>query len=194
MKYLMFSVLLVFAVIPAYADGGWSFIDDLRKLSQDFVETITIDQKQKQELVLRNLAQWQTQREQLIQQNLPVPVQYDQVISQKQETIKNIEPENSFLSNVVDSVLVGQELGKIKSYVSEFHKLKTDDVSYYEKSARVASLESNVNQLNLVKKHCDLISVNSLLSSEDPYESIVNDYCPALQDVPKPAVMSVLGE
>ena len=186
--------MIVFAVIPAYADNGWSFIDDLRKLSQDFVETITIDPQHKQELVLRNLAQWQLQRENLIQQNLPVPPQYDNVISQKQEIIKNIEPENSFLSNAVDSVLVGQELGKIKSFVSEFHKLKTDQVSSNEKPGKIASLESNVNQLNLVKKHCSIISVNALLLSDDPYDSIVKTYCPVLKDIPKPVAMSVLGE
>lgn len=194
MKYGIFLALLIISVIPAHADNGWNFINDFRKLSQNFVEAITIDPQQKQELILRNMAQWQNEKEQLVQNNMPVPVQYDQIINQKQESIKRMENDDHFLSNIIDSVLVGQELGKIQSYVTEFHKLKTENIPSTEKQSRVTNLEREVNQLNLVKKHCTPISVNVLLSVSDPYDTITTDYCSTLKDIPKPVIMSAIGE
>ena len=140
------------------------------------------------------MAEWQKEKEQLISQNKPVPIQFDDIITEKQESIKNTETDNHFLSEIVDSVLVGQELGKIQSFVQEFHKLKTENIPTNEKSTRIASLEKDVNQLQLVKKHCTPISVNALLSASDPYYSLTNNYCKTLKDIPKPVVMSAIGE
>ena len=195
----MLTVLLVCSVIPsAYAFPGfdnWNFLQDLRRVSQSFVEAIIIDPQQKQELILRNLAEWQAEKEQMISQGIPVPKQYDDVINAKQMAIQRTESEsNSPLSDVIDTVLIGQELGKIRSYVEEFHKLKTDNISLTDKSTRANDLERQVNQLNLVKKHCTPISVNVLLSVQEPYDSITNDYCEILNTIPKPVVLSAIGE
>ena len=195
----MLTVLLVCSVIPsAYAFPGFdncNFLQDLRRVSQSFVEAIIIDPQQKQELITRNLAEWQAEKEQMISQGIPVPKQYDDVINAKQMAIQRTESEsNSPLSDVIDAVLIGQELGKIRSYVEEFHKLKTDDISIIDKSSRANDLERQVNQLNLVKKHCTPISVNVLLSVQEPYDSLTNDYCQILNTIPKPVVLSAIGE
>ena len=195
----MFTVLLVCSVIPsAYAFPGfenWNFLQDLRRVSQSFVETIIIDPQQKQELILKNLAGWQAEKEQMISQGIPVPKQYDDVINAKQMAIQRTETEsNHVLSDIVDTVLIGQELGKIRTYVQEFHKLKTEDISITDKSARANELERQVNQLNLVKKHCTPISVNVLLSVQEPYDSLTNDYCKVLNTLPKQVVLSTIGE
>ena len=195
MHYIIVILLLGFLIIPsAYADNGWNIFHDFKKMSQGFFESITISPEQKQSLILQNMAQWQKEKELLLNQNKPVPVQFDQVISEKQESLKNTESENHFLSEIVDSVLVGQELGKIQSFVQEFHKLKTQDIPSNEKSSRINTLEKDVNQLQLVKKHCTVISVNALLSVSDPYYSLTNDYCKTLKDIPKPVIMSAIGE
>ena len=85
-------------------------------------------------------------------------------------------------------------MGKIRTYVQEFHKLKTEDISITDKSARANELERQVNQLNLVKKHCTPISVNVLLSVQEPYDSLTNDYCKVLNTLPKQVVLSTIGE
>ena len=192
-------LFLIFSLVQSvYAFTGfdnWNFLQDLRRVSQSFVEIIIIDPQQKQELILRNLAGWQAEKEQMISQGIPVPKQYDDVINAKQIAIQRTESEsNSPLSDVIYTVLIGQELGKIRSYVQEFHKLKTDDISITDKSTRVNNLEREVNQLNLVKKHCTPISVNVLLSVQEPYDSITNDYCKILNTIPKPVVLSAIGE
>ena len=176
---------------PGY--DGWNVFHDFKKISQNFFEAIAISPEQKQALILQNMAQWQKEKEELISQNIQVPVQYDQTIAEKQESIKNTETDNHFLSEIIDSVLVGQELGKIQSYVNEFHKLKTENIPVDEKSNRVASLEKDVNKLNLVKKHCTYVSVNALVLSDEPYELLVSNYCHVLRDIPKPVVMASVG-
>ena len=181
-------------VPSAYADNGWNIFYDFKKISQGFFESIAISPEQKQAIILQNMAEWQKEKEQLTSQNKPVPIQFDDIILEKQESIKNTETDNHFLSDIVDSVLVGQELGKIQSYVSEFHKLKTENIQDNEKSSRIYELERNVNQLQLVKKHCTPISVNTLLSVSDPYDSLTSNYCKTLKDIPKPVVMSALGD
>ena len=192
-------LFLVISLVPsAYAFPGfdnWNFLQDLRRVSQSFVETIIIDKQQKQELIMKNLAGWQAEKEYMISQGMQVPKQYDDVINAKQMAIQRTESEsNSPLSDVIDTVLIGQELGKIRSYVKEFHKLKTEDISLTDKSARANDLERQVNQLNLVKKHCTPISVNVLLSVQEPYDSLTNDYCEILNTIPKPVVLSAIGE
>ena len=198
MHYIIVGLLFGFLLIPsAYAFpgyDGWNIFHDFKKISQGFFESITISPEQKQALILQNMAEWQNEKERLISQNIPVPVQYDQVIAEKQESIKNTETDNHFLSEIIDSVLVGQELGKIQNYVSEFHKLKTEDIPTQEKSSRVISLERDVNQLNLVKKHCSPVSVNALVSSDEPYDLLVNNYCSILKEIPKTIVLSAIGE
>jgi hypothetical protein len=195
MHYLLVVLLLGFIVIPsAYADNGWNIFHDIKKISQGFFESIAISSEQKQSIILQNMAQWQKEKESLINQNKHVPVQFDQIISEKQESLKDTESDNHFLSDIVDSVLVGQELGKIQGFVQEFHKLKTQDIPYSEKSSRINILERDVNQLQLVKRHCTPVSVNALLSVSDPYYSLTNDYCKTLKDIPKPVVMSAIGE
>ena len=192
-------LFLIFSLVQSvYAFTGfdnWNFLQDLRRVSQSFVEIIIIDPQQKQELILRNLAGWQAEKEQMISQGIPVPKQYDDVINAKQIAIQRTESEsNSPLSDVIYTVLIGQELGKIRTYVQEFHKLKTEDISITDKSARASDLERQVNQLNLVKKHCTPISVNVLLSVQEPYDSLTNDYCKILNTIPKPVVLSAIGE
>ena len=187
--------MLGFLIVPsAYADNGWNIFHDFRKISQGFFESIAINPEQKQSIILQNMAEWQKEKEQLASQNKPVTIQFDNIISEKQESIKNTETDNHFLSDLVDSVLVGQELGKIQNYVKEFHKLKTEYITSQEKSARITGLEKDVNQLNLVKKHCTPVSVNVLLSVSDPYDSLTNDFCKTLKNIPKPVVMSAIGE
>jgi len=188
-------VLFGFVVIPsAYADNGWNIFHDFKKISQGFFEAIAINPEQKQAIILQNMAEWQKEKESLISQNMPVPVQFDNIILEKQESIKTTETDNHFLSELVDSVLIGQELGKIQSYVKEFHKLKTEDIPNNEKSNRIVTLERDVNQLQLVKKHCVPVSVNVLLSVSDPYDTLADDYCKTLKDIPKPVIMSVIGD
>ena len=185
-------------ITPVYAFPGfenWTIFQDWRNFSQNFVEIITIDPQQKQEIILKNMAEWQSEKEAMIKEGKVVPRQYDEIIAKKQVAIQRTETnQNHVLSDIVDTVLVGQELGSIRSYVAEFHKLKTDDIPSTEKSERIVLLERNVNQLNLVKKHCSPVSVNVLLSVEEPYDSLVNDYCKVLKNIPKPVVMSAIGE
>ena len=182
----------------AYAFPGfenWTIFQDWRNFSQNFVEIITIDPQQKQEILLKNMAEWQSEKEVMIKQGKAVPIQYDEIIAKKQNAIQRTETnQNHVLSDIVDTVLVGQELGSIRSYVAEFHKLKTDDIPSTEKSERITVLERNVNQLNLVKKHCSPVSVNVLLSVQDPYDSLITDYCKVLKNIPRPVVMSAIGE
>ena len=199
MHYEIVILLLVFSMItPVYAFPGfenWTIFQDWRNFSQNFVEIITIDPQQKQEIILKNMAEWQSEKEAMIKEGKVVPRQYDEIIAKKQVAIQRTETnQNHVLSDIVDTVLVGQELGSIRSYVAEFHKLKTDDIPSTEKSERIILLERNVNQLNLVKKHCSPVSVNVLISVEDPYYSLVNDYCKVLKNIPKPVVMSAIGE
>ncbi|MEK6829217.1 MAG: hypothetical protein AABY15_03745, partial [Nanoarchaeota archaeon] len=196
MNYGIILVLfLIFSLVPsAYAFPGfenWTIFQDWRNFSQNFVEIITIDPQQKQEILLKNMAEWQSEKETMIKEGKSVPKQYDEIIAKKQDAIQRTETnQNHVLSDIVDTVLVGQELGSIRSYVAEFHKLKTDDIPSTEKSERITVLERNVNQLNLVKKHCSPVSVNVLLSVQDPYDSLITDYCKVLKNIPRPVVMS----
>ena len=199
MHYQIIIVLFAFFIInPAYAFPGfenWTIFQDWRNFSQNFVEIITIDPQQKQEILLKNMAEWQSEKEAMIKQGKAVPIQYDEIIAKKQDAIQRTETnQNHVLSDIVDTVLVGQELGSIRNYVAEFHKLKTDNISSTEKSERIIVLERDVNQLNLVKKHCSPVSVNVLLSVQDPYDSLITDYCKVLKNIPRPVIMSAIGE
>lgn len=182
-------------IVPAYAFPGfdsWNFFSDFKRVSQTFVESITIDPVQRQQIIVKNMAQWQAEKDELISQNKPVPKQYDDIISAKKESIKKMDTESSnALSSVIDTVLVGNEMGKINSFVKRFHELR--EHPGVDDGQKITELEKEVNQLNLVKKHCKPISVNVLISVKEPYDSIV-DSCSVLKDIPKPVVMASLGE
>lgn len=192
---LLAIVVLSTPLMQAFGDEGykWGFFQDLKKNYQGFVEYITVDPVKKQEVTLRHVAEWQQEKEKLIAQNQPIPQELETTIMEKKSDVENIQTQSTnSLSKLMDTVLIAKELGKIREYTATFHKLKTNEITESEKSSTISALESNVNNLELVKKHCTYVSVHELLSVQEPYDKI-KSYCGILNDVPKPVAMSTLG-
>lgn len=192
---LLAIVVLSTPLMQAFGDEGykWGFFQDLKKDYQGFVEWITVDPVKKQEITLKHVAEWQQEKEMLIATNQPIPQELESTIMEKKQDVENIQTESTdSLSKLMDTVLIAKELGKIREYTATFHKLKTNEIVETEKSSTISSLESNVNSLELVKKHCSYVSVNELLAVPEPYDKI-RSYCTILGDVPKPVAMATLG-
>ena len=103
MRYSALFLLIVcaysfsFTVSQSYAWNGNDGVNigfELKKGIQWFTETITIDPIQKQKIILSNMASWQNEKETLIQNNQPIPPELDEIISEKQSDIKNINTES----------------------------------------------------------------------------------------------------
>jgi hypothetical protein len=180
--------------LQAFAySANWSFFSDVKKGWHDFLETIVTEPQKKQELVLKNMAEWQKEKEQLLATNQPVPMELEVTIREKQSKLESIStPSTNGLATIVDTILVAKELGKIQSYVAQFHKLKTEEIPQDQRQQMIQSLESDVNQLEIVRKHCIPISVNSLLAVNDAYETLKTSYCKVLEGVPRQTVQNTL--
>lgn len=188
----MFTCSILF--MPVSHVYAWNGIDVITKFSQDVFESIaSVDPNWKQQVITKNLAGWQAQKEELLNNGQQVPQELETVLQEKSAKLNEIQNESSgALSTIIDIVQQGNELLKIREYVSDFHRLKSGEISPDQQSDVVTVLESNVNNLGLVKKYCMHVYVNDLLKAEDPYEKIKSDYCPVLQDVPKETVMASL--
>lgn len=187
---VMFTCSILF--VPVSQVYAWDGFSSLKKLGQEIHESIaSIDPKWKQQVIVQNLAVWQAEKESLLNQGLPVPVELEKIVDDKKAKLDQIKTESSgAFSVVIDAVQTGQELIKIREYVATFHKLKNNEITPDQNT--ITTLESNVNNLNIVKKHCMPVSVNDLLYSQDPYDRLKNDYCKVLQDIPKETVMNSL--
>ena len=204
MRYGTLVLLLVSAsciFIPVSQVYAWNGNDgvtnlgfEIKKGWQWFTETITTDPIQKQSILVKNMASWQQEKEELIAKNKPIPQEIDQLISEKKMGIENIHTESTnALSQIIDTITVGKELGKIQDYISIFHKLKTNQITGDERVSTITQLEYDANNLELAKKHCTHVSVNDVLNAEDSYEKI-KSYCSILNTIPKQVVMNTVGE
>ena len=192
---LLAIVVLSTPLMQAFAEEGykWGFFQDVKKSYQGFLEYITVDPVKKQEITLKHVAEWQQEKEKLLAQNQPVPQQLETTIMEKKADVESIQTQSTdSLSKLMDTVLIAKELGKIREYTATFHKLKADEIPESERSTTITNLESSVNNLELVKKHCSYVSVNELLAVAEPYDKI-KSYCSTLQNVPKSVAMATLG-
>lgn len=201
MRYSIFAILVLLTLfIPvsqAYAWNGNNGVDigfHIKKGFQWLTEAITTDPVKKQQVILSNMAEWQKEKETLIQNNQAIPKELDEIITDKKQDIDEIKTGSTdALSKIIDTITMSKELGKIHDYVSTFHKLRTNQIAEEQRYSTIQKLESDTNSLDLAKKYCTHVSINDVLSAQDPYEKI-KSYCSILNTIPKEMVTNSIGE